>query len=140
MTTYTEFNKDMFLCNNFDNSSNNVYSKGNTILSTPNSLSKATFYNLTDISNNTRDLEKWHKTSLRKIIDPTSASQPYDISSALYAYLNTNKKTYAEFKNTFTDTTDEWIYTFGQLVYSDINTNLSTDKTQVISYASTYAP
>lgn len=112
-TSYTEFNADMFLCNNFDNNSG-VYYKGSTVLSKPTILTKATFYSLTDIRN-TNELESHHKESLIRIINPNKPEIPYDISSAVYNYLNNSqkKKSYDDFLKT---QNQEWIYTFGQLV------------------------
>jgi hypothetical protein len=138
MTSYTEFNKDMFLCNNFDNASG-VYSNGNTILSIPGNLLNATFYNYTEIKNAV-SLATHHKDSLKNIIDPTNPSNTYDISSALYDYLKKNKKTYADFKKS--DLSDTWIYTFGQLVKSEIKTDFDISINNIIetvSYNPTYS-
>ena len=124
MTTYTEFNKDMFLCNNFDNSNNDLYYKGSTstTLSTPNRLSKAIFYNLTKIKTDLKDNDK----DRQKIIDcidpdPRYSFPPYDISLTLYNYLKTNQKTYTEYQQ---DPNNDWVYTFGQLVHYDISATL----------------
>ena len=146
MTTYTEFNTNMFLCNNFDNSNNNVYSKGNTILSTPSSLSKATFYNLTEIKKLNNGLTDNDKVLLDKFIDPepsraSSSSPPYDISYTLYNYLLQYRKTYNEYLLARPPANShEWVYTFGQLVHSDISTNLSADNTkEEITYTPIYS-
>lgn len=144
MTSYTEFNKDMFLCNNFENTSA-VYSKDNTILSTPSNLSEATFYNYTKILGlPDNELAPHHKKSLEKIINPgnNAPKTPYDISYALYNYLNNNKKNYEDFQKT-NNPNDTWIYTFGQLVDSHIYTDIvpTTDKHKEniqITYKPTY--
>jgi len=137
-TSYTEFNADMFLCNNFDNKSSSVYLKDNHILSTPTSLTNATFFNLTEIKKNT-DLQPHHKESLKKIINPTNPALTYDISSVVYDYLKNNKKSYHEFQSN-SNGDAEWIYTFGQLVKytskksfdESTNTiNLDTDSTYI---------
>jgi len=120
--SYTEFNKDMFLCNNFDNTSG-VYYKGSTVLSKPTILTNATFYSLTDIRSST-ELKSHHKESLIRIINPNTPAIPYDISSAVYNYLNNSqkKKSYANFLDT---KSHEWIYTFGQLVKNETTATAS---------------
>ena len=127
-TSYTEFNADMFLCNNFDNTSG-VYYKGSTILSKPTILTNATFYSLTDIRS-TNTLESHHKESLIRIINPTTLAIPYDISFAVYNYLNDSqkKKSYNDFLNT---NNQEWIYTFGQLVKNETITSLNTSSNTI---------
>lgn len=139
-TSYTEFNADMFLCNNFESSG--VYSKDGRILSTPTSLTNATFFNLTEIKkvlqNPRTSLKQHHIDSLEKIIDPTTApSIPYDISAGLYYHLVYYKKTYADFLKTKND--DDWIYTFGQSVEYTSNTSLDETTNTIHLYTdSTY--
>lgn len=141
-TSYTEFNADMFLCNNFDNKSGVYYKDSSTVLSTPSNLHNATFYNLTDLKialkNPSTLLKQHHIDSLETIINPNKPEIPYDISSVLYSHLEKNKKSYDEFQKSY-NPNDDWIYTFGQLVYSNIKTTTDTNvKKEVITYSPTY--
>lgn len=140
-TSYTEFNADMFLCNNFDNKLG-VYTKGSTVLSTPSNLHNATFYNLTDLKKALKtprtSLEQHHIDSLEKIINPARPNIPYDISSGLYYHLENNKKSYDDFQKSY-NPNDDWIYTFGQLVDSHIETTIDNNvKKEVITYNPKY--
>lgn len=126
--SYTEFNKDMFLCNNFNNTSGSYYSKGNEIISISNNLRNATFYNYTEIQKS-NILTIDDNIKLLYIIE--GQNKPYLISENLYKYLRDNKKNYTEFLQS-DKPKDEWLYTFGQLVNTHIKTKDSNTDDYII--------
>ena len=128
-SSYTEFNADMFLCNNFNNTSGGYYSKGNEILSISTNLKDATFYNYTEIQKS-NVLDKTDQDNLKSIIGGDN-NTPYIISKKLYEYLRNNQKSYADFLNS-DKPKDEWLYTFGQLVNTHITTRDSNTNDYII--------
>lgn len=117
MSTYTEFNKDMFLCNSFEtNQSNTVYSNKNNILYSNKNIKNATFYNITKVSKPLKDELKKHYIENKK----NEQFSNNDISAELYKFLKDkkNKYTYDDFQKSPNDT---WIYTFGKVVTMNLS-------------------
>ena len=120
MTTYTEFNSDMFLCNNLD--SLTVYTRNNTdIKYISKSLKDATFYYIGDGGISEPEL-----TELKTFLKSKSSSEPpFDITQTLFTKLNNVKYDYNGFINANKTSMpiNKWMYTFGHLTSITANVN-----------------
>lgn len=117
MTTYTEFNSDMFLCNNLD--SLTVYTRNNTdIKYISKSLKDATFYYIGRIS-------EPELTELKTFLKSSSSDPPFDITKTLFDILNDVKYDYNGFINANKTSMpiNKWMYTFGHLTSITANVN-----------------
>ena len=112
MTTYTEFNSDMFLCNSLD--SLTVYSHNNDIKYISKSLKDATFYYIDNTTFTADEL-----TELKTLLKSKSSSSepPFNITTELFNRLNRNTYDYNGFINADKNLKpiSKWMYTFGQL-------------------------
>lgn len=116
MTTYTEFNSDMFLCNNLD--TKDIYKKNGKVQYTPILLKDAIFFNITDMSDSIKTkLNSYFNTS------PPSENEkpPFYIDEDLYNFLLKHRYSYDYFIDN-QKVNDKWIYSFGDVIKLDINT------------------
>lgn len=126
MTTYTEFNSDMFLCNSLD--SLTVYSHNNNIKYISKSLKDATFYYI-DTTFTAAEL-----TELKTFLKSSSSEQqpPFDITTErLFNKLDDNAVDYNGFINAdkALKPISKWMYTFGQLTKT--TANVKNDKIEI---------
>lgn len=124
MTTYTEFNSDMFLCNSLD--SLNAYTSNNDIKYLPKSLKDATFYYIGDLDMN--QINKFTKSSSNPSYTP-----PFEMNNDLFNKLQKRKYNYNGFMNENKNLKpiNKWRYTFGHLTTMNINTSLNNNKEEI---------
>ena len=152
MTTYMEFNRDLFLCNTLQKDTDSQFSsllfentKGKSVI-TYNNLQNAMFY---FIPKNTNTNPNWSSlpptnanvknvlSTLNQSGDICNNTPPYIISSRLYFDLNKNAFTYDKFlteRNKYPTTTHIYAYTFGKLQVFDIS---SIDPVKDIQFTTT---
>jgi hypothetical protein len=113
MPTYTEFNSDMFLCNNLDTM--DIYKKNGEVQYTPRLLKDAIFFNITGMTDPIKEKLKNYFNTYRK--------PPFYIDEDLYTYLLEHRHSYDYFINN-QKVNDKWIYSFGDVIKLDIETTL----------------
>lgn len=158
MTTYMEFNRDLFLCNTLQKDTDSKFSsllfentKGKSVI-TYNNLQNAMFYFIPKTANkidkapgswmslpatNTFQNVNDVLTKLKQTKDICNNTPPYTISSNLYFDLNNNAFTYDAFLNErkkYPTNTHIYAYTFGKLQVLDIS---SINQVNDIRYTTT---